>query len=223
MERIAILDDDKCIANFIMLGLKNESFHVDCFSQINELTDQLEQQTYDFLIMDRMIGKSDAVNWLKTIKLLAPRIKIIILSSLSGSMNRIKGLEMGADDYIEKPFHYDELKIRLSKLTSKDNHPKIESIFYSNIILNVESQKMHRAGKLIDLSPLEFRIMTIFLKNPNKIYSRTELLNSIWGINSDRSSNVVDVAIAKLRKKIHFNDELPLIHTRRGSGYQLSP
>ena len=222
MTRIAVLEDDARVAKFITMGLSAESYHVESFSLINELTDLLQEQKIDILVMDRMIGKADALNWIKTIKLLAPNVKIIILSALAGSINRIKGLEVGADDYLEKPFQYQELSLRIKKLASKDEQSHETIVQYENITLDLGAQKMQLAGNVIDLSPYEFKIMVIFLRNPHRVYSRTELLDMVWGCGHDTSSNVVDVAIGKLRKKINQSEDALLICSCRGRGYVFS-
>ena len=222
MARVAILEDDVRVAKFIADGLKVEAYQVEIFTVINQLIDTLQEQAFDILIMDRLIGKLDAVSWIKTIRSLRPNIKILILSALSGSINRIKGLEVGADDYLEKPFQYHELSLRVKKLVKKETSSPESIINYEDITLELDGQKMQRAGKVIHLSPYEFKLMTIFVKNPQKIHSRTELLDRVWGYNIDTGSNVVDVAIAKLRKKINFATCEPLIISRRGSGYILS-
>ena len=222
MIRIAVLEDDVRVAKFISMGLRTEDYQVENVSLISDLTDLIQEQQFDILIMDRMIGKSDALNWIKTIKLLSPNIKIIVLSALSGSINRINGLEIGADDYLEKPYQYQELSLRIKKLTSKNSLNREIVIQYDNITLELDSQKIQRAGKTIDLSPYEFKIMVILVKDPYKVHSRTELLDMVWGYGHDTGSNVVDVAIGKLRKKINFDDHLPLISSCRGRGYVFS-
>ncbi len=221
MTSVAVLEDDLMIAKFITTNLTADLYQVEGFSLINELINRLQEQKFDILVMDRMIGKLDAVTWIKTIRALVPEIKILILSALSGSINRIEGLEIGADDYLEKPFQYQELKLRIKKLAEKDSQ-SIETILHcGDITIELDCQKMQRAGKIIHLSPYEFKLMTIFVKEPKRIHSRTELLDKVWGYNSGNSSNVVDVAIAKLRKKINFENCVQLINARRGSGYIL--
>ncbi len=222
MASIAVLEDDSRVASFIAMGLTAESYHVENFSIINEFIERLQGQEFDILIMDRMIGKLDSLSWMKTIRTLVPNAKIIVLSALSGSVNRIVGLEVGADDYLEKPFQYQELSLRVKKLIKKDKLSHETVISYGDITLELDGQKMQRAGKIINLSPYEFRLMTIFVKNPQKVHSRTELLDRVWGYNCGTSSNVVDVAIAKLRKKINCESDVHLINCRRGSGYTLS-
>lgn len=225
MVRIAILEDDPRVASFISAGFKSEFYQVETFLTINEFTDTLQEHSFDLLILDRMIGRTDALGWIKTIKSLCPHIKILVLSALSGSINRIKGFEVGADDYLEKPFQYHELSLRVKNLLKdfKNNDSPSTILQYENITLELEGQRMQRAGNIIYLSPYEFKLMTIFLKKPTKIHSRTELLDSVWGHNSDNSSNVVDVAIAKLRKKINLENCTPLIVSKRSTGYVLQP
>ncbi|MBF0359791.1 MAG: response regulator transcription factor [Oligoflexia bacterium] len=219
--RIAILEDDLRVSNFITTGLKMEFGVVEGFNSINDFIEALSQQNFDILIMDRMIGKLDSVKFITNIKEIAPQIKIIILSALSGSLNRISGLEMGADDYLEKPFQFQELNLRIQKLFAKNNSSE-KIINFQDITLDLECQRLQRNGKMIYLSPYEFKLITIFLKNPKKVYSRTELLDLVWGYNCSTSSNVVDVAIGKLKKKINFPECTTLINSRRCCGYVFS-
>ncbi|MBF0299376.1 MAG: response regulator transcription factor [Oligoflexia bacterium] len=219
--KIAILEDDLRVSNFIANGLKAEFCVVETFNLINDFLEILPDQSFDILIMDRMIGKLDSVKYITKIREFDPNIKIIILSALSGSLNRISGLEMGADDYLEKPFQFQELNLRIKKLFLKNNSSD-KIINYKDITLDIECQRMQRNGKIIYLSPYEFKLISIFLKNPKKIYSRTELLDLVWGYNCGTSSNVVDVAIGKLKKKINFTDSENLIISRRGCGYVFS-
>lgn len=222
MTRIALLEDDEKVAKFITMGLKAESYYVENFILIDELIAALESRQFDILIMDRMIGKLDALDWMRAVRTLSPGIKIIILSALTGAINRITGLKAGADDYTEKPFQYHELSLRIKKLANKISQANESIIHYEDITLDMEGQKLQRSGITIHLSPYEYKLMTIFIKGPTKIHSRTELLDLVWGCNHDTGSNVVDVAIAKLRKKINFDNSIPLINSRRGSGYVLS-
>jgi len=222
MKRIAILEDDESISKFITAGLRAEAYHVECFSLVDELITFLQDNKFDVLIMDRMLEQEDSLRWMNTVKLLVPDIRIIVLSALSGSIHRIKGLECGADDYLEKPFQYNELSLRIKKLMNKDSHTREAIIQFDDITFNLDSQKMQRAGQFIDLSPYEYKMMVIFVKEPTKIHSRTKLLDAVWGYNYDTSSNVVDVAIGKLRKKINLATCQPLIFSSRGRGYMLS-
>jgi len=222
MTSIAVLEDDSCIERFITNGLRAENYQVQSFSVINELVNALQEQDFSILIMDRMIGSIDALTWVRTFKLLKPEIKVLTLSALAGSIQRISGLENGSDDYLEKPFEYRELSLRIKKLNSKDSGGRENIICYDDITLEVESNKMQRSGRTINLTHCELLMMLLFLENPNKVFSRAELLDQVWGYSHDTCSNVVDVAIGKLRKKINLGSCTQLICSSRGVGYSLS-
>ena len=222
MSVIAILEDDTRVADFIKKGLQADAMQVEVFTSVHELLPHLQHTPVDLLILDRMIGSTDTIHYLKTINNIRPELKIIILSALSGPLNRIHGLDIGADDYLEKPFQFKELKLRIQKLLSRpSNAPQDFILTFEDITIDITSNKLVRNGHNIYLSPYEFKLMVAFVKKPYGIYSRTELLDLVWGYNHDTSSNIVDVAIAKLRKKINLDGLRPLIHSIRSRGYAL--
>ncbi len=188
-----------------------------------------QENTFDLIILDIMLPEMNGLDVCKAIRQMNKQIPILFLTALGTSENVVLGLETGADDYLVKPFKFIELVARIKTLLRRfdnQNSSEIESpnenIFrIADLEVNDYSKTVSRAGKTISLTSTEYRLLFFFLKNKNRVLSRMDILEEVWGVNFDLGTNVVDVYVNYLRKKIEPASEAKLIHTVIGMGYVL--
>lgn len=216
---VLVVEDEPKVQRFIRTALEQSGMTVQTLNNLDEVEDHLQLGTYDLLILDRLIEKRDSLSILNRLKKYPT--KILILSALGEVDERVSGLELGADDYLPKPFHVSELIARVKSLTRRPStSSKSENILeYLDLEVRFESQEVKRGNASISLTAKEFKLLTLLARHPKKIFSRSELLDRVWGVNSDPGTNVVEVTMNRLRSKIDEGHSVPLIHTRRGSGY----
>lgn len=221
--KLALLEDEKKLRTFLKKGLSNAEISVDDFDNIEDIFLALMSNQYDVIVLDRLIKGIDSINYISDIRKKSPLSKIIILSALSDPEERVKGLDEGADDYLVKPFHLDELMARIRALgrryEPKQSDPKI--LKYKDLSLNLDRQRVERSGQKIDLSSKEYKCLAFLLRRPNKIFSKIQLLDQVWEIQHYPESNVVEVLLNHLRKKVDKDFEEKYIHSRRHVGYWL--
>ncbi len=222
--KILVVEDEQKVREFIRQALEQAGMVVDAFSTYTDMLAAVRTSTYDVAVLDRLLDGRDTLDALQEIRKVAPQLKILVLSALTEVEEKVKGLSEGADDYLGKPFHVAELVARLRTLTRRaDRSEKVSrdtALEYGDLKINLETQRVVRQGKRIDLTGKEFRIVCLLAKNPGQIFSRAKILDMVWDINHDPESNVVEVTIANLRSKLE-KGFTPLIHSRRGVGYWL--
>lgn len=224
MISVLLVEDEARARAFISKGLKRAGLAVEGFSNLEEAEIFLQDQHPQVLVLDRLLEGKDSLYSVPRIRKISPETKIIMLTALSDVDERVKGLELGADDYLGKPFHFSELLARVRSLArrkkdelSSDSTSKVS---LGEIDVDFRKQSARKAGKLIELTSLEFRLLALFAGAPNKVFSREEILDRVWGINFDPSSNVVDRLIARLRKKLGLSKDDKQLRTLRGMGYR---
>lgn len=220
--RILIIEDDKKIVNALTKGLKSEGFAVDSANDGETGEELAFVNDYDVIILDLMLPKQDGWTTCKNLreeKILTP---ILMLTALDDVEDRIKGLNLGADDYLPKPFHFGELLARLRSLIRRNSEERTTVLEHFGITLNLDSHTAFREGKEISLTTKEFALLELFMLNPNKILSQSRIIEHLWDLNFDPKSNVLVAFIKYLRKKIDKDFDKQLIHTVRGSGYIFS-
>lgn len=219
---VLLIEDDKRISEFIVKGLEENNFTVH-LAETGELARELLQHdTWDIILMDIMLPGIDGIQLTKLMRFKKNHTPVLMLSALSDTDDKVNALDSGADDYLVKPFHFNELISRINALTrrTKFNYDKTETLSkLGSLTINPEEHKVTENDVLIDLSPREYKLFLFLLENRNKVMSRTQLLNAVWGINYDNNTNVVDVYISYLRNKIEQNHKY--IHTIKGTGYML--
>ncbi len=220
--RVLIIEDDKKIAAGIKKGLVSESFAVDlardglageALAKINE---------YDVIILDIMLPRQDGIETCMNLRKSGIRIPILMLTALDDVLDKIKGLNSGADDYLAKPFHFGELIARIRAIIRRNSEVKTSRISLYGIELDLNTHLAYREGKEIKLSSKEFGLLELFMMNPDKILSRERISEHLWDMNFDPRSNVIESFIKFLRQKIDKDFNHPLIHTIRGAGYIFS-
>jgi DNA-binding response OmpR family regulator len=219
---VLLIEDDKRISEFIVKGLEENNFTVH-LAETGELARELLQHdTWDIILMDIMLPGIDGIQLTKLMRFKKNHTPVLMLSALSDTDDKVNALDSGADDYLVKPFHFNELISRINALTrrTKFNYDKVETLSkLGSLTINPEEHKVTDNDALIDLSPREYKLLLFLLENRNKVMSRTQILNAVWGINYDNNTNVVDVYISYLRNKIEQNHKF--IHTIKGTGYML--
>ncbi|MCS4238047.1 two-component system OmpR family response regulator [Myroides gitamensis] len=220
---ILLVEDDKRISEFIVKGLEEKGMHVQLASSGDEARKLVLNGDWDLILMDIMLPGIDGIQLTKMIRFKKDYTPILMLSALSDTTDKIDALDGGADDYLTKPFHFSELLSRINALTrrTKFNYEnKNKSYNCGDLQLDPEKHVVTQAGKIIDLSPKEYKLLLYLLENKGRVISRTQILEQVWGIQYDTNTNVVDVYISYIRNKID-ETQGKLIHTIKGTGYML--
>ncbi len=218
---ILIVEDEAKIANFLRRGFKEEHYAVDIATDGQEALDKFEINTYDLVLLDLMIPKVDGVSVCRKMRKLNTDIPILMLTAKDSVDDKVAGLDAGADDYLTKPFSFAELSARVRALLRRGTRAADPVILeMDNLTLNPATKQVMRGGKVIPLTAREFALLEYFLRNPNTVITKTQLLEHVWDYSYDGLSNIVETYVKYLRKKLAVkSNSRELIHTRRGSGY----
>jgi heavy metal response regulator len=218
--RILVIEDEAKIAQFMKRGLKEEGYAVDVAKDGEEGYAFATVEDYDVVILDIMLPGMDGLALLRKLRKKKPRLPVIMVTARSSVDDRVKGLDLGADDYITKPFAFEELLARIRAQLRK-NLRHDTKITYADLELDTKTHKVSRAGKEIELSNKEYTLLEYLLANAGNTVTRAMMSTHVWNIDFDTSTNVIDVYINYLRKKIDHGHERKLIRTLRGWGYSL--
>lgn len=219
--RILIAEDEEDMNRLIKKTLEKEGYGVDACFDGKEAIYYLEHTEYDAAILDIMMPGADGLTVLKTIRNKGLDIPVMFLTARDSVSDRVLGLDSGADDYLIKPFDFDELLARIRSMTRKRSPHKSSTITIGDLSLDTGSHQVTRGGKAIELSAREYSILEYMCMNPGIVLSREKIENHIWNYDYSGGSNVVDVYISYLRKKIDGGQAHKLIHTVWGSGWML--
>lgn len=219
--RILIIEDEKKISNFIKRGLKEESYAVDAAYDGEDGHFLATTNEYDLIVLDLMLPKIDGISLCKQLRQENIKVPIIMLTAKDEIKDKVIGLDSGANDYLTKPFVFEELLARIRALlrTKETNVPT--RLQFDELALDLLTHKVTRAGKEIYLTSKEYALLEYFMRNPGVVITRTMIIEHVWDINFDSLSNVIDVYINYLRNKIDQGYDKKLIHTIRGRGYVL--
>ncbi len=219
--RILVVEDEKRLANFIKKGFEEQSYAVDVAGDGKEAEFLAHTNDYDLILLDILLPKQDGWKTCENLRNGGIEIPIIMLTALGEVSSRIRGLDNGADDYITKPFEFDELLARV-RAHLRRNHSSLNLVMeVNNLRLDTRTRKVERGGEEVQLTNKEFALLEYLILNKNKIVTRTMINEHVWDIHFDAGSNVIDVIVNYLRKKIEIPGEPKLIHTIRGAGYML--
>jgi len=218
--RILIIEDEKKISDFIKRGLKEENYTVDCAYDGEEGHFLATTNEYDLIILDLMLPKMDGISLCRKLREENINIPILILTAKDAIKDKVKGLDAGANDYLVKPFAFEELLARIRALLRAREQP-VTILRVANLTLDLLTHKVMRSSKEILLTTKEYSLLEYFMRNPGTVITRTMLIEHVWDANFEGFSNVVDVYINYLRNKIDHGHEKKLIHTIRGRGYVL--
>lgn len=220
--KILIVEDEKKIANFIKKGLEEENYLVDVVYDGETALRSIKNLEYDLVIMDVMIPKIDGFELCKRLRDLGFNKPILMLTVKNTVEDKVKGLDSGADDYLTKPFAFEELFARIRALLRKNNIIQNNTLKIADLEIDLISHKVKRGNRLIELTNKEYLLLEYLVRNKDKVVTRTMILENVWNIKFDTGSNIVDVFINYLRKKIDDGYKPKLIHTVRSRGYTLS-
>jgi DNA-binding response OmpR family regulator len=221
MAKILVIEDELKVVNLLRKGLRKADYDVDVALDGVEGYDKIRDSDCDLVILDLMLPKLSGWEMIPLIRKFKPNIPLIALTARSAIRDRVQGLKLGCDDYIIKPFSFEELLARIeAAIRCRSSSPAIE-LNVADLVLDPLQRKITRRGKVIQLSNREFLLLEYLLRNANKVVTRDMILDDVWETGMDRSTNVVDVYINLLRKKIDRGFEPQLIHTVRGLGYTL--
>ena len=220
--KILLIEDDLSTLNFIKKGLKESGHIVDAFSNGNDGLDAAYLGEHDVIILDRMLPEIDGLTIVTKIRNNKITTPVLFLSALGEVNDRVKGLKAGGDDYLTKPFSFSELIARVEALNRRQN-PKseIDILKADDLLLNKKTRKVTRKSVLINLQPQEFKLLEVLMENSNEVITRTMLLEKVWDLHFDPQTNIIDVHISRLRKKIDKDHDVQLLHTIRGAGYSI--
>lgn len=224
MEEIKILlvEDEKKIADTLSKGLKELSYHVDIAYDGKIGLRLFESGSYNLIITDINLPGINGYELCKIIRSRNRQIPVIMLTALSSTDDKVEGFDAGADDYLVKPFEFKELVVRIRALLKRTMHQQMPSgniLQVADLEMNLDSKEVKRDGKLINLTAKEFQLLEYFMRNRNRVLSRADIAEKVWELDFDTRTNVIDVYVNFLRKKIDRDFENKLIHTQVGMGY----
>jgi len=218
--RILVIEDNPKMAAAIQKGLSEHGYAVDSVYTGFDGEEKAAEHSYDALILDLMLPDRDGIEVCRNLRRRGVRTPMLILTALSGTADKVTGLDAGADDYLSKPFEFEELVARVRALLRRGQATESRMLRYEDLELDLGKRSAVRAGVKIRLSPKEFSLLEFLMRNPNRVLPRMTIVEKVWDMNYEPSSNVIDVYISSLRKKIDRDHEHPLIHTVVASGYR---
>jgi len=223
--KILVVEDDETTADYIVGGLEQNGFVVDRALNGRDGLFHATDGKYAAIVLDRMLPGMDGLSVLSAIRAAGIQTPVIVLSALGAIDERVKGLNAGSDDYLTKPFAFSELLARIEALqrrgpaTAQSVKTRLSC---ADLQMDLLTRRVERGGSRVDLQPREFRLLEMLLRNQGKVVTRTMMLEEVWDYHFDPGTNVIDVHISRLRKKIDEGSDPPLLHTVRGAGYMLS-
>jgi two-component system response regulator MprA len=221
---IQVIDDDEKITSMLRRGLAFEGYKVSTANHPKEGIKQVSEQHTDLIILDVMMPQIDGWEVCRRIRESGSSVPILMLTAKDDIEDKVKGLDMGADDYLVKPFALEELYARVRALLRRkpEDHEKSQNrLTYDDVVMDLDSREVFRDGRLVELTTKEFELLHLFLLNPNRVLSRDLLMEKIWGYDFSGESNVLEVYIALLRQKMEDDGSKRIIQTIRGAGYVL--
>ncbi len=218
---ILLADDDAQLANFLSRSLESEGYAVHTALNEESVLSELKRQNYKLIILDLNFGQTDGLQLLERLRAQGLETPVMVLSARNQVTDRIQSLNSGADDYITKPFSFQELAARANALLRRKTDPSLSILRVEDLDLDPATRKVHRSKREIKLTPKEFEMLHLLLRRAGETVHRNELLSECWGPESGTDSNLVDVYVNYLRKKVDMPGDEKLIHTVRGSGYRL--
>jgi len=220
--RLLVVEDDKKIASFVSRGLKEAGYVVDMAERGDDAFQLALHNHYDVAIVDLMLPGLDGLSLIERWRVQKVKMPVIILSAKRSVDDRVKGLQVGGDDYLTKPFAFSELLARIQALFRRStamNEPT--TLTYGDLTLDLLSREVRRGGRQIELQAREFALLEYLLRNAGRVVSKTMILEHVWDYNFDPKTNVIDVLVSRLRSKVDRDFDHKLIHTMRGFGYVL--
>jgi two-component system OmpR family response regulator len=222
--RALLVEDDAAIAEFVARGLREAGFAVDHATDGEAGLSSAAAQPYDVAIVDVMLPRRDGLSLIEMLRQRGVMTPVLILSARREIDDRVRGLQAGGDDYLTKPFAFAELLARVQALVRRATRaPEPTTLTVDDLVLDLLSRRVTRAGRVLDLRPREFALLEYLMRNAGRVVSKTMILSHVWAYNFDPQTNIVDVLVSRLRDKVDRPFEQKLLHTVRGVGYVLRP
>jgi DNA-binding response OmpR family regulator len=221
--RLLLVEDDPGVLRFVLKGLREQAYAVDSATTGDNALYQAEINSYDLIILDVMIPGRDGFAVCKEIRKTGNRVPILMLTALDGVEDRITGLDVGADDYLAKPFAFRELLARLRALLRRSGELRPANIRVADLVVDTAAQGVTRAGRRIPLTTKEYALVEFLARNAGRVVGRAAIAEHVWDETFDPFSNLIEVYVNRLRHKIDEESKIPLLHTRRGAGYFFGP
>jgi len=217
--RLLIVEDDHALRTVLAKRLSAEGFAVDACETGTDGMDFATSAEYDIIILDIMLPGIDGLEILRRLRGGKSSCPVLLLTARDTVADRVKGLDMGADDYLVKPFAYDELMARIRALLRKRSPDRSPVLTVADLQMDTSSHTVERAGRKIDLTSKEYAMLEYFMRNAGQVLTRDQIIDHVWNFESSFASNLVDVYVGYLRNKIDKDETARLIHTIRGAGY----
>lgn len=217
--RVLLVEDNAKLVDSLVRGLREHGYAVDAAATAAAGEQQAAGVAYDLVVLDLMLPDRDGLDVCRNLRKAGLRAPILILSALSATKDKVTGLDAGADDYLAKPFEFDELVSRLRALLRRGRTSESSAARYADLELDLTKRTARRAGQTITLTNKEFALLEFFMRKAGTVLSRAQIGEQVWDLNFDPSSNVIDVYVSMLRRKIDRGFPNPLIHTVVGTGY----
>jgi DNA-binding response OmpR family regulator len=218
--RILVVEDEKRIADFLARGLTEEGHRVEVAGDLSSARGRAQGETFDLLVVDRMLPDGDGLALVRELRRGDVATPAICLTARDRVEERVEGLLGGADDYLVKPFSFDELLARITSVTRR-GRPHAQHVAVADLSIDLGAHRVTRAGKELRLTPQEFNLLRFLAENAGQVMTRTRILDAVWDMRFDPGTNTVDVYVSYLRAKVDKGFARPLIHTVRGVGYVL--
>ena len=222
--RLLVVEDDPAIASFLVKGLKEAGFAVDEAGNGGTALDMASSESYDLAVVDLMIPGLDGLALIEEMRRRRLKVPVIILSAKRSVDDRVRGLQAGGDDYLTKPFAFEELLARVQALIRRSTGTvEPTRLVVGDLALDLVSRKVERAGRALELRPREYALLEYLMRNAGRVVSKAMILSHVFDYSFDPRTNVVDVLVHRLREKVDKGFDTPMIHTVRGMGYVLRP
>ena len=220
--RVLVVEDERRIADFIRKGLCEQGYGVDIACDGDEALRWVEVAEFDLIVLDVMLPVRDGIEVCRTLRKRGLRTPILMLTARDAVEDRVRGLDSGADDYLVKPFAFAELMARLRALTRREPASMGTTVQVADLLLDTATREVSRDGNQIELTTKEYALLEYLMRHPNHVLTRTMIAEHVWNYDFDNATNVIDVHIRNLRRKIDDPFPTKLIHTVRGAGYRIS-
>jgi heavy metal response regulator len=219
--RILVVEDERRIAAFLERGLEEEHYAVDVAHDGEEALDWAAGVDYDLIVLDILLPKKDGIQVCRELRDRGSKVPILMLTARDAVEDRVQGLDSGADDYLVKPFAFQELVARIRALLRRQSEVKTTRMQVGDLVLDTVTRRATRSGQVIELTAREYALLEFLMRHPRQVLTRTQIAEHVWDYDFFSTSNVVDVYIGCLRRKVDRGFDLQLIHTVRGAGYRI--
>jgi DNA-binding response OmpR family regulator len=219
--RILVVEDERKIATFVQRGLKECGFAVDVVSNGDEALDVILHHYFDAVVLDIMLPGRDGLSILRLLRERGNSVPVLILTARGQIAEKVEGLNRGADDYLAKPFSIDELAARVRALIRRNSGESLLRYRVDDLMLDLATRVVRRGSRRIDLTAREFSVLECLMRAPGRVLTRTQLCQHVWEYHFDPESNLVEVYIQRLRRKVDDGEPIKLIQTVRGTGYRI--